>query len=75
MIEESFFGLMLDTNMGIYVYSILIGAVCIFGYLRALKFHGICTGASKKLHAKMFQAVLRTPIAFFDKNPVGEKLL
>lgn len=63
--------LVLDTNMGIYVYSIIIGGVFLLGHLRALQFYGICTGASEKLHEKMFQAVLRAPIKFFDKNSVG----
>lgn len=62
----------LDTNTGIYVYSILIAGVIAFGYLRAAHFYSICMGASLKLHGDAFNAVLRAPISFFDQNPVGE---
>lgn len=68
-------GFVLDTMMGIYVYSILIGGVFVFGYLRAMHFHWICTGASEKLHDTMFRAIIRAPIEFFDKNPVGKLII
>ena len=61
----------LDTNTGIYVYSILIAGVIVFGYIRAAHFYSICMGASTKLHGDAFNAVLRAPILFFDQNPVG----
>lgn len=61
----------LDTTTGIYVYSILIGCVFIFGFLRALQFFVICSTASVKLYDTMFQAVIHAPVQFFDKNPVG----
>ena len=32
----------------------------------------ICLNASRNLHNKMFKAILRAPILFFDTNPVGE---
>ena len=31
-----------------------------------------CLNASRNLHDKMFKAILRAPILFFDTNPVGE---
>lgn len=62
----------LDTNTGIYVYSILIAGVIVCGYVRAAHFYSICMGASIKLHGDAFNAVLRAPILFFDQNPVGE---
>jgi len=61
----------LDRHMGITIYSILIGGVLIFGYLRAAQFHNVCNAASEKLHDNMFRAVLRAPAQFFDSNPVG----
>ena len=64
-------GLVLDRNMGIYVYSILIGGVFIFGFLRAAQFYGIATSTSLKLHDNMFQAVIGAPVQFFDKNSLG----
>ena len=61
----------LDRNMGIYVYSAIIGGVFFFGYLRSAHFYAISTTASVKLHDNMFHAILRAPISFFDQNPVG----
>ena len=69
-IEE--IGHWLDRQMGINIYSLLIGGVLIFGYLRAAQFHSVCNAASQKLHDIMFQAVLRAPAQFFDSNPVGK---
>lgn len=63
---------LMDRNMGIYVYSALIGGVFFFGYFRSAHFYGISTAASVKLHDNMFQAILRAPISFFDQNPVGQ---
>ncbi len=62
----------LDRQMGIKIYSLLIGGVLVFGYIRAAQFHSVCNAASEKLHDIMFQAVLRAPAQFFDRNPVGK---
>lgn len=61
----------LDTTTGIYVYSILIGCVFLFGFLRALQFFFICSKASLKLYDTMFRTIISAPVQFFDKNPVG----
>jgi len=62
----------LDTTMGIYVYSILVGGVFVFGYLRASQFYMICSRSSEELHDKMLRAVLRAPVQFFEQNTVGK---
>ena len=62
----------MDTSTGIYVYSALIASVFLFGFMRAVQFFVICTAASCKLYDNMFNAVIRAPISFFDKNPVGK---
>lgn len=69
----SFFGSewILTRSIGICVFSILIVCTLIFGYLRAIMFFRVCMTASVALHDKMFKAVLRAPIQFFDRNPVG----
>lgn len=36
-------------------------------------FH-ILVNAARTLHNKMFQSVLRTPVLFFDRNPIGKFL-
>ena len=62
----------MDTSTGINVYSALIASVFMFGFMRAVQFFVICTAASVKLYDTMFNAVIRAPISFFDKNPVGK---
>jgi len=71
--EFSFFGTdwVLTRSTGICVFSILMGSVFVFGYLRAVMFFRVCMNASVALHDTMFKAVLRAPIQFFDRNPVG----
>lgn len=34
----------------------------------------VCMNASKSLHNKMFNCILRTPMKFFDTNPSGRIL-
>ncbi|KAJ8309983.1 hypothetical protein KUTeg_011848 [Tegillarca granosa] len=60
-----------DVHMNVYIFSGIIGAVFLFGLLRALMFFKVAVDASMKLHNRMFQRILRAPIAFFDTNPVG----
>ena len=35
----------------------------------------ICIAASRHLQKKMFRAILRAPVLFFDTNPVGRLLV
>uniref|UniRef100_A0A3B4WEE6 Multidrug resistance-associated protein 4-like n=1 Tax=Seriola lalandi dorsalis TaxID=1841481 RepID=A0A3B4WEE6_SERLL len=42
-------------------------------YWSLVIFHGLVRSA-QKLHNHMFSAVLRTPVAFFDANPIGRIL-
>ena len=63
------------TNFGIYhwigVYGGLTGAVVVFSFARLFLFFLLLLRASRLLHNKMFAAVLRAPVHFFDTNPVG----
>ncbi len=61
-----------DTYTGIYVYSILISGVFVFSLIRTVHFFLMCMLASVNLHNQMFQSVIRAPLSFFDKNPVGK---
>ncbi len=61
----------LDNETAIYVYLILISGVFIFALIRTLHFFILCMFSSIKLHNEMFKAVIRAPLSFFDKNPVG----
>ncbi|XP_038572955.1 multidrug resistance-associated protein 4-like isoform X2 [Micropterus salmoides] len=65
-------GLNLTFYLGIY--SGLTAAAVVFGYARSLViFHGLVKSA-QTLHNSMFNAVIRTPVRFFDVNPIGRIL-
>jgi len=60
-----------DTYTDIYVYSILIGIAFVFTLIRSSHFFITCMSASVKLHNDMFTSVVRSPLSFFEQNPVG----
>ncbi|XP_071321048.1 ATP-binding cassette sub-family C member 4-like isoform X2 [Trachinotus anak] len=65
-----------EFNLTFYlgIYSGLTAVAVVFGYARCLMiFHGLVRSA-QKLHNSMFSAVLRTPVVFFDVNPIGRIL-
>lgn len=63
-----------DTHENIYIYTGIIAAVFIFGLFRALMFFKVAVDASMNMHNKMFNSILRSPMSFFDLNPVGRIL-
>ncbi|XP_033832984.1 ATP-binding cassette sub-family C member 4-like isoform X1 [Periophthalmus magnuspinnatus] len=66
----------IEGNLSFYlgVYSGLTIAAVVFGYARSLViFHGLVR-SSQSLHNDMFSAVLRSPVRFFDVNPIGRIL-
>ncbi|KAJ3583658.1 hypothetical protein NHX12_016210, partial [Muraenolepis orangiensis] len=64
----------LDLNFYLGVYGGLTAAVLTFGYMRSLLLFISLVKSAQELHRRMFQAVLRTPLLFFDNNPVGRVL-
>lgn len=64
----------LDTNSAIYVYAGLIAAMIIFAILRSYLFFRSTSKASKNLHDRMFNCLLKAPMRFFDTNPSGRVL-
>ena len=63
-----------DQFTSIYVYSALLGAILIVTVVRAVHFFNICISASVTLHNQMLHAVMRAPLLFFERNPVGMPL-
>ncbi|XP_057378654.1 ATP-binding cassette sub-family C member 4-like [Daphnia carinata] len=63
-----------DTYTGIYVFTILIICLFVFSLTRIILYFTMCMMSSTKLHNHMFQSVIRTPLLFFDQNPVGRVL-
>ena len=55
----------------ISIYGVLVGSVWILAIARTVLFYIILLRASTLSHNKMFISVLRSPVLFFDTNPVG----
>ncbi|KAL0963885.1 hypothetical protein UPYG_G00314870 [Umbra pygmaea] len=64
----------LDLDLYLAVYAGLTGATIVFGFLRCLVFFNILVSSAQNLHNRMFTAILRTPVRFFDINPIGRIL-
>lgn len=44
----------------------------IFGIARSLLVFYVLVNSSQTLHNKMFESILRAPVLFFDRNPIGK---
>ena len=60
-----------DQNTNIIIYSCLVAFLFVFSIVRTVAFFTTCMRASVKLHNRLLKAVIRAPIAFFDKYPIG----
>ncbi len=59
-----------DQRMGIYGGITL--TTIVLNFVRTTLFYLICINASRVLHNRMFKAIIRTSIRFFDTNPSGK---
>uniref|UniRef100_A0A4W5NGD4 Cystic fibrosis transmembrane conductance regulator n=1 Tax=Hucho hucho TaxID=62062 RepID=A0A4W5NGD4_9TELE len=60
-------------GVGLYVKYLkagLTGATLIFGFARSLVMFNVLVKAAQSLHNRMFNSILRTPVHFFDVNPI-----
>ncbi|KAG7261091.1 hypothetical protein CRUP_024784, partial [Coryphaenoides rupestris] len=64
----------LDLTFYLGVYGGLTATTLFLGFARALLFFNILVKSSEVLHSRMFHAILRTPVLFFDVNPIGRVL-
>ena len=67
----SWSGCNLTTSQLIGVYGGLTGVVILLSIARTTLFFVLILRSSRLFHNKMFAAVLRVPVLFFDTNPVG----
>ncbi|XP_023212557.1 multidrug resistance-associated protein 4-like [Centruroides sculpturatus] len=67
-------GLYYSDKYNVYVYLGLTFAVLFMMILSGLLLYNFFIAASLKLHKNMFQCIIRTPISFLDKIPVGNVL-
>ncbi|KAI8512524.1 Multidrug resistance-associated protein 4 [Branchiostoma belcheri] len=63
-----------DSSFYLYVFTGVTVAVVVLSTVRTLFMFYNCIMASHNLHNSMFHAIIRTPILFFDTNPVGRIL-
>ncbi len=61
-----------DNDDYMFYYIGLILGLIVISALRAFIFFMMTAIASRNLHNAMFGNLLRTPISFFDTNPIGE---
>ncbi|XP_063352993.1 ATP-binding cassette sub-family C member 4-like isoform X3 [Pelmatolapia mariae] len=64
----------LDLDLYLGVYAGLTATSVVFGFVRSLVFFNVLVSSAQTLHNNMFNAILRTPIHFFDINPIGRIL-
>ncbi|KAI1899161.1 hypothetical protein AGOR_G00058700 [Albula goreensis] len=64
----------LDLRLYLGVYGGLTMATIVFGFTRSLLFFNVLVSSAQALHNRMFQSILRTPVRFFDINPIGRIL-
>ncbi|XP_048586332.1 ATP-binding cassette sub-family C member 4 isoform X2 [Nematostella vectensis] len=61
-----------DTMIG--VYAGLTFGLFFLTLVRSTVFYELCLVASRNLHSKMFDAMMRAPVCFFDMNSIGRIL-
>ncbi|XP_071598004.1 ATP-binding cassette sub-family C member 4 isoform X2 [Heliangelus exortis] len=64
----------LDLNFYLGIYAGLTVATILFGIIRSLLMFQVLVNSGQTLHNKMFQSILKAPVLFFDRNPIGRIL-
>uniref|UniRef100_A0A3B3HI51 Cystic fibrosis transmembrane conductance regulator n=1 Tax=Oryzias latipes TaxID=8090 RepID=A0A3B3HI51_ORYLA len=64
----------LDLNLYLGVYAGLTASTIIFGFMRNLLLFNVLVRCAQALHNRMFNSILKTPVRFFDINPIGRVL-
>ena len=62
----------LSTDQWIGIYGGIVSSTIFLVFSRTLLSFFICLAAARHLHNRMFKAILRAPILFFDTNPIGK---
>ena len=65
----------LQIRILVVVYFGLTTGSFVLNILKGLLFFYVCIHAAQVLHNRMFAAVLRAPVRFFDTNPIGTHIL
>ena len=62
---------LLGPSQRIGIYTFTTFTAVLLNFARAILFYFICLRASYVLHNRMFSAIMRTFVQFFDNNPAG----
>ncbi|XP_057563357.1 ATP-binding cassette sub-family C member 4-like isoform X2 [Hippopotamus amphibius kiboko] len=63
-----------DLNWYLGVYPALTIATILLGITRSLLIFYVLVNSSQTLHKKMLESILRAPVLFFNRNPIGRIL-
>ncbi|XP_032362004.1 ATP-binding cassette sub-family C member 4 isoform X1 [Etheostoma spectabile] len=64
----------LNTDFYLGVFGGLTAAVIFFGFIRNIVLFSVLVKSAQSLHNRMFNSILKTPVHFFDVNPIGRVL-
>lgn len=59
------------SERGFFLSGLTVATV-LFGVARSLLVFYVLVHSSQTLHNRMFESILRAPVLFFDRNPVGK---
>lgn len=62
----------LDLSWYLGIYTGLTAVTVLFGIARSLLVFYVLVNASQTLHNRMFESILKAPVLFFDRNPIGK---
>ena len=60
-----------ESKRYMYIYGTLTASLVVLSCIRVVNYYLFTTLAAKNLHNEMFSIVLRAPMSFFERNPVG----
>lgn len=64
----------LDLSWYLGIYTGLTAVTVLFGIARSLLVFYVLVNSSQTLHNRMFESILKAPVLFFDRNPIGRIL-
>lgn len=69
---QTFIQLIRKNSVLSFFFSGLTLATIVFGFIRNMFLFNLLVRCAQSLHDRMFTAILRTPVRFFDINPIGK---
>ncbi len=73
-LEAEFAHIEEDNRYNLMIYAVLILSLVVATGIQTVQYYVCCMTASRTLHNRMFDKILRAPTRFFDLNPTGRIL-